>query len=128
MPAIRIETRRGWIGDRRCNIIRAVQRALLTGLEIPDDDCCISLLEYEADAIIMPSGNGPSYLVIEIKLFSGRSLVAKRRLYAAIVDELSAFGIPAGDIETVLVEIDPVNWGLGGLPASEPYLGFKIDA
>lgn len=27
----------------------------------------------------------------------------------AIVDELSAFGIPAGDIKTVLVEIDPVN-------------------
>jgi hypothetical protein len=44
----------------------------------------------------------------------------------AIVDELSAFGIPAGDIETVLVEIDPVNWGLGGVPASE--LDFKIDA
>lgn len=128
MPAIRIETRRCWIGDRRPDIIGAVQRALLTGLEIPNDDCCTSLVEYDADAIIVPSGNGPAYLVIEIKLFSGRPLDAKRRLYAAIVDELSVFGIPAGDIETILVEIDPVHWGLRGLPASELDLDFKTDA
>ncbi|MFB9948910.1 tautomerase family protein [Rhizobium puerariae] len=127
MPATRIETRRGWIGSRRLEIIEAVQRALLTGLKIPEDDRCISLLEYEADAMIVPPGKGESYSVIEIKLFSGRSLDAKRRLYAAIVDELSAFDVPAGDIKIMLVEIDPENWGLRGLPASEIDLGFKID-
>ncbi|MFD2238419.1 tautomerase family protein [Aureimonas populi] len=127
MPATRMETRRGWIGNRRLEVIEAVQRALLTGLQIPDHDRCISLVEYEADAMITPPSKGPSYSVIEIKLFSGRSLDAKRKLYAALAEELSAFGVPASDIKIVLVEIDPVNWGLGGLPASEIDLGFKID-
>ncbi|MCX8997033.1 tautomerase family protein [Rhizobiaceae bacterium BDR2-2] len=127
MPATRIETRRGWIGDRRLDIIEAVQRALLAGLKIPEHDRCIRLAEYDADAMIVPPGKGPSYLVIEITLFSGRSLDAKRRLYAALAEELSAFGVPASDIKTVLVETAPENWGLRGLPASDIDLGFKVD-
>ncbi|MBB4294162.1 phenylpyruvate tautomerase PptA (4-oxalocrotonate tautomerase family) [Rhizobium leguminosarum] len=127
MPATRIETRRGWIGTRRLDVIEAVQRALLIGLKLPEDDRCIRLLEYEHDAMIVPKGRGPSYTVIEITLFSGRSLDAKRRLYAALAGELSAFDVPARDIKTILVEVPPENWGLRGLPASEINLGYKID-
>lgn len=127
MPATRIDTRRGWIGERRLAVIEAVQRALQHSLKIPDDDRCISLAEHDADAMIVPPGKGPAYSVIEIKLFSGRSIEAKRRLYAAMTDELSALGVPKHDIKIILVEIDPVNWGLRGLPASDIDLGFKID-
>lgn len=127
MPATRIETRRGWIGARRREIIEAVQRGLLTGLEIPETDRCIRLTEYDDDAMIAPPGKGVSWMVIEITLFSGRSLDAKRRLYAALTEELGAFGIPAADIKIVLVEVAPENWGLRGLPASEIDLGYRID-
>ncbi|MFB9948396.1 tautomerase family protein [Rhizobium puerariae] len=127
MPATRIETRRGWIGTRRPDVIEAVQRALLTGLKLPEDDRCVRLLEYDHDAMIVPSGRGASYTVVEITLFSGRTLEAKRRLYAALVEELSVFGVPADDIKTVLVEVRPENWGLRGSPASELDLGYRID-
>jgi phenylpyruvate tautomerase PptA (4-oxalocrotonate tautomerase family) len=127
MPATRIETRRGWLGNRRGELVEAVQRALQTGLLIPDHDRCIRLTEYDDDAMIAPPGKGPSYLVIEVTLFSGRTIEAKRRLYAALVEELRPLGIPAGDIKTVLIEVDPVNWGLRGVPTSEIDLGYKID-
>jgi phenylpyruvate tautomerase PptA (4-oxalocrotonate tautomerase family) len=127
MPATRIETRRGWIGGRRLEIIEAVQRALLSGLQSPEHDRCIRLVEYDDDAMIAPPHRGPFYLVIEITLFSGRSLEAKRKLYAALVEELAAFDVPAGDIKTVLIESDAVNWGIAGRPASEIDLGYKID-
>jgi phenylpyruvate tautomerase PptA (4-oxalocrotonate tautomerase family) len=127
MPATRIETRRGWLGNRRRELVEAVQRALQTGLLIPDSDRCIRLTEYDDDAMIAPPEKGPSYLVIEVTLFSGRSVEAKRRLYAALVEELGQLGIPEGDIKTVLIEVDPVNWGLRGVPASEIDLGYKID-
>ncbi|AJD44231.1 4-oxalocrotonate tautomerase protein (plasmid) [Rhizobium gallicum bv. gallicum R602sp] len=126
MPATRIETRRGWIGERRLELIEAVQRGLQTGLRIPDHDRCIRLIEYDADALITPPGKGPFYLVIEIILFAGRSLEAKRRLYSALTEELAAFDVPAQDIKIVLVESDPANWGIAGLPASEIDLGYKI--
>ncbi|MDO1582616.1 tautomerase family protein [Rhizobium oryzicola] len=127
MPATRIETRRGWIGDRRLEVIEAVQRGLLAGLQIPDHDRCVRLIEYEDDTMISPPNRGEKYLVIEITLFAGRSLDAKRRLYASIAKELAAFDVPTDDIKVILIEVEPVNWGLRGVPANEIDLGYKIN-
>ncbi len=77
--------------------------------------------------MIAPPDKGVSYLVVEITLFSGRSMDAKRRLYAALAEELGALGVPAHDIKTILIEVDPANWGLRGIPASEIDLGYRID-
>ncbi|MGF9562515.1 tautomerase family protein [Neorhizobium sp. JUb45] len=127
MPSTRIETRSGWIGERKQDLIEAVQRALVSALKIPEHDRCVRLLEYDEDSIITPPGRGPSYLVVEVTLFSGRTTDAKRRLYTTLVEELAAFGVPAGDIKTILVEVPAESWGLKGLPASELDLGYKID-
>lgn len=127
MPATRIETRRGWIKDRKIQIIAAVQDALVSALKLPEHDRCVRLLEYDEDAIITPQGKGPFYMVIEVTLFSGRTIDAKRNLYAALTDRLFPFGIPATDVKIVLVEVPASNWGLGGVPASEIELGYKID-
>ena len=54
-------------------------------------------------------------------------LDAKRRLYAAMVRNLAALGVPETEVKTVLIEVPPENWGLqGGVPASELDLGFEI--
>ena len=127
MPSTRIETRRNWLGANRCAFIEAVQRALVAGILIPEKDRCVRLMEYDDEAFIVPAHVGPHYTVIEISLFTGRSLEAKRRLYAALVSELAPFGLEAGDIKVILHEVPRENWGLRGLPASELELGFKID-
>ncbi|WP_237151563.1 tautomerase family protein [Oryzibacter oryziterrae] len=127
MPATRIDTRKGWVGDRRGALLEAVQRALVVGLKIPEDDRCIVLSEHDAEAMLVPPTKGAEYLVIEIRLFSGRSLEAKRRLYAALVEELAAFGVARSDVKVILVEVPQENWGLGGRPANEIDLGFKVD-
>ncbi|MFH6786178.1 MULTISPECIES: tautomerase family protein [Methylobacterium] len=127
MPSTRISTRQGRIAGRRRDIIEAVQRALSTGLLVPEHDRCIVLQQFDDDALITPPTKGPRYTVIEITLFSGRSMDAKRRLYRAIPDELARFEVPAGDIKIILVDVDPVNWGLSGKPASGIDLGFRID-
>jgi phenylpyruvate tautomerase PptA (4-oxalocrotonate tautomerase family) len=65
---------------------------------------------------------------VEVALFSGRSIEAKRLLYKTIVASLTALGVPATEIKIILFEVPEENWGLrGGYPASEIDLGFKID-
>lgn len=49
------------------------------------------------------------------------------RDYAAIAKELAAFEVPADDIKVILIEVEPVNWGLRDMPANEIDLGYKID-
>jgi len=127
LPATRITTSQGWIGTRRRDVLEAVQRALVTGLRIPPDDRCISLVEQEPDALLLSAQASERFTLIEIVLITGRSLEAKRRLYAAMVEELAPFGLGADEVRVILVESPAENWGLRGLPASEIDLGFAID-
>jgi phenylpyruvate tautomerase PptA (4-oxalocrotonate tautomerase family) len=65
---------------------------------------------------------------VEILLFPGRSLEAKRNLYQGIVKRFGALGIAPEDVFIVVHEPPLDNWGIrGGQPASELELGFKVD-
>lgn len=69
-----------------------------------------------------------AFTLIEMDVFPGRSIEAKRKLYQSIVHNLEFVGIHPMDVLMVLKEIPLDNWGLrGGLPASEIDLGFKLD-
>lgn len=127
MPSTRIETRSGWLGARKKDFIEAVQAALVEGILIPDRDRCVRLLEFDEDSVIVPPDVEPNYTVIEISLFSGRSIEAKRRLYKALVERLAPFGLAPRDIKIILHEVPRENWGLRGLPGSEIELDFKVE-
>jgi phenylpyruvate tautomerase PptA (4-oxalocrotonate tautomerase family) len=126
MPNTTIATRTGWITDAPA-VIDAVQAALRESLRLPEWDRTLRLTEHAASHFVVPSGRGPRYTLIEITMFSGRSMAAKRALYGAIVRNLGTLGVPAADIKITLIEVPPENWGIrGGLPASEVDLGFEI--
>ncbi len=127
MPATRIDTREGWIGARRGELLDAVQRALVEGLRIPAEDRNIRLAEHPADGLLVPPDAGAGFTAIEVTLISGRSIDAKRHLYAALVAEFAAFGVEARDVRVILIEPPAENWGVAGRPASEIDLGFRID-
>ena len=127
MPSTRLETAEGWIAGRHAAIGTAIQAALIAAIKIPADDRDFRILEYPADAFLPPPGRGPNYSVLEITLFSGRSLEAKRNLYAALVDAMAPFDLAPTDLKIILVEVARENWGLGGKPGSEIELGFKVE-
>ena len=127
MPSTRLETRAGWIGDRHEALIAAVQRALVEGIRIPEQDRDIRIIEYPAHAFAPPASKGPAYTIIEISMFTGRSVDAKRRLYAALVREFAGFYVPASDVKVVVHDVPRENWGLGGKSATDIELGFTVE-
>jgi len=127
VPNTLIATRAGWIDDPAA-VIDAVQSALREGLKIPQWDRTLRLIEHPASHFAVPPGRGEKFTLVEVSMFSGRSMDAKKALYQAIVRNLASLGVPALDIKITLIEIPPENWGLrGGMAASEIDLGFKID-
>jgi phenylpyruvate tautomerase PptA (4-oxalocrotonate tautomerase family) len=127
MPSTRITTGI-WARGSETRLIEAVQSALLAALKIPDYDRDIVLDLYDETSRIVPTDRSDRYMRVEIILFSGRSLEAKKALYSAVVANLSALGVPANEIKIVLIDVPSENWGLrGGQPASEIDLGFRID-
>ena len=128
MPLAKIEVRKHWSEEQAQQIIEAVYLAQREALKVPEDDRQIRYTEYRPEHFHAPQGKTENYTVVEISIFAGRSLEAKRNLYQAIVRNLGVVGIEPSDILIVLHEIPLDNWGVrGGVPASEVNLGFKVD-
>jgi hypothetical protein len=127
MPNTLIATRAGWISEPQA-VIAAIHSALREALKIPEADRTLRLIEHSASHFAVPPGRGEKFTLVEVTMFSGRSMSAKRALYQAVVRNLAAVGVPPLDIKITVIETPPENWGLrGGTPASELDLGFKID-
>ena len=128
MPNVTIEVRRPYVASQEEAIIAAVHAALMEGLKTPEWDRTIRLVAHEPHRFAIPPGCSDSYTLVDIDLFSGRSMEAKRRLYRALVRNLGELGIPPRDVKILLRESGAENWGIrGGVPASEVDLGFKVD-
>ena len=128
MPNVTIEVRKRYTQQQEASIIDAVHAALMEGIKTPEWDRTIRLVIHEPHRFASPPNKDERYTLVDVDLFSGRSLEAKKALYRAIVTKLGNFGIPPDHIKVLLRESPPENWGIrGGVPASEVDLGFKVD-
>jgi phenylpyruvate tautomerase PptA (4-oxalocrotonate tautomerase family) len=128
MPLAKIEVRRTWPPEQVQAIIEAIYLAQREALKVPEHDRQIRFIEHKPEHFHLPPGKTENFTLVEIALFAGRSLEAKRLLYQAIVKNLDEVGIAPSDIFIILQDIPLDNWGIrGGVPASEVNLGFKVN-
>lgn len=128
MPLAKIEVRKKWSPEQTQAIIEAIYLAQRESLQVPEDDRQIRLIEYAPEHFHVPPGRSENFTLVEITLFAGRSIDAKRSLYQAIVKNLGMVGIAPTDVFIVLNEVALENWGIrGGIPASDVDLGFKVN-
>lgn len=130
MPFAMIEVRRSWSPQEEIAIIDAVHAALVTAFRIPAGDKHVRLVEHQPHrAAAPPALAQPEFAtLVTIDCFAGRSLDAKRTLYAEIVNGLAALGIPGDHVSILIRESGAENWGIrGGHAACDVELGFKID-
>jgi 4-oxalocrotonate tautomerase family enzyme len=127
MPIAKIEVCRSRTAAEVTALIDALYQAQLVALKVPEDDKQIRYVEYSPAHFPVPPSKSENYTLVEIQIFPGRSLEAKRLLYREISRRFGELGIQPNDITVILHEPSLDNWGVGGKPASEINLGFKLD-
>jgi hypothetical protein len=126
MPDMLIEVRGDWVAGREAEFIDAVHGAMIKSLKVPADDKVVRLIQHAPKNFAIPQGAGERYTHIEIALFFGRSIDAKRALYRDIVRSLEPFSVPSHDVKIVLIEVPKDNVGFrGGKAASDVELGYE---
>jgi phenylpyruvate tautomerase PptA (4-oxalocrotonate tautomerase family) len=127
MPIVRIDTRAGLSPAEKHGLFAAVHDALVAAFKIPDHDRTQRLVEHAPEDFEIPPGRGPHYLVLELSVFAGRSVDAKRALYRELVTRIEKVGIPKEDVFILLHEEPVENWGLrGGIAGCDIDFGFPI--
>jgi len=105
----------------------AIHSAMREALKIPENDRDIIFHEYHPEDFQVSPNKTENYILVEISMFTSRSLQAKKELYQGIVANLGKQRILASDVFIVLHEVPLENWGIrGGIPVSEVDLGFKV--
>jgi hypothetical protein len=128
MPDVLIEVRGAWLGGRKDEFLHAIHSALIASLQTDPEDKVVRLVEYKSDDFIIPTPASDKFTRIEIEMFVGRSLEAKRTLYRSMVEALVPFGVPVEDVKIVLVEVPLENVGIrGGQAACDVQIAYKID-
>jgi hypothetical protein len=127
MPDILAEVSGSWLKGKQTAFLEAVHQAVVHALETPEDEPLARLIEHSAGSFVRPRSAGERFTRIEIVLFEGRSLEAKRELYRTLVQNLHRFDIPPEDVKVVLLETTPENVGFrGGQAACDVELGYSI--
>jgi phenylpyruvate tautomerase PptA (4-oxalocrotonate tautomerase family) len=130
MALARIEILEGRTPEEKRAMVEAVRAALSEALQAPDDDPTVRLAQYPSEQFSLPYPDRHSdrYTLVEVTMFAGRSMDAKRQLYDAIIRRLVNLGVASTDILIVLHEPPMENWAVnGGIPANEVDVGFKVD-
>lgn len=129
MPLVLIEVRRRYTDAEEASIVEAVHGALVAAFLIPPHDKIVRLVVHEPHRFACsPRLSAPEFFtLVSIDCFAGRSVQAKRNLYAQIVDRLAVFGIPRDHVLINLRELQPENFGIrGGQAACDVDLGFDV--
>lgn len=128
MPEVRVEIREGRSASEKKALLEAMHSALVEALKIPEHDRIQRLYELPADHFEIPPDKTDMFTLVEITMFPGRSVEAKRRIYQAIVQNLGELNIAPNDVFIVLHQPAMENWEIrGGQPASDVDLGFEVN-
>lgn len=130
MPEVLIEVRRACTPAQEERLMDAVHVALREAFRIPEWDRVVRLIVHEPHRFrVSPRLTRPElFTLVTIDGFAGRSLPAKRALYAAIVRNVTELDIPADHVLVLLRESLLENWGVrGGKPACDVDLGFQVN-
>jgi phenylpyruvate tautomerase PptA (4-oxalocrotonate tautomerase family) len=119
MPLAKIEVRKSRPDHEVAAMIDAVYQSQRLALNLKDGDRQVRYVEHAPDRFVVPASRSNNFTIVEITMFPGRTLDAKRLLYAEITRRFVAFGIQADDLYIVLHEPARENWGLNGLPGSD---------
>lgn len=105
-----------------------LHEAAVRTLGLPPDKRFHRFLPLEAWQLVAPSDRSERYLIIEVHLFSGRSLATKKELVRAMMDDLSrALLLSAPDVEVVLFEAPREHWGIRGQHGDELSISYRVE-
>jgi 5-carboxymethyl-2-hydroxymuconate isomerase len=110
------------------------------GLSDVINDCMVQALQFPADKrahrffpmdradYYYPAGRSDAYTVIEIAMMSGRSDNARKALIHGLFEQIEArVGISKVDVEIMIFESPPCNFGFRGQTGDEAKLNYRID-
>lgn len=111
----------------RSLLSNVIHESLVEAFEYPIDKRFQKFFPMEKENFIAQN-RSDNYIMIEIGIFEGRSIEAKKKLIRLLFKNISEkIGIDVSDIEITIYETPKHNWGIRGVPGDELSLNYRVE-
>lgn len=113
----------------KAELSNIVHQCLQEAIGTPEDKRFQRFFPMEPENFYYPADRSTQYTIIEIVMFEGRSVAAKKKLTNLLFEKIhQQLGIAIADIEIAMFELPKHNWGIRGLPGDELVLNYVVEA
>jgi len=106
----------------------SIHVSVMNALKYPPEKRFHRFLALEPDDFVFPNDRTEQYTIIEISMFEGRTIEAKKTLIKELYKNINdACGIDDNDIEITIFETPKDNWGIRGMPGDELTINYKVN-
>jgi phenylpyruvate tautomerase PptA (4-oxalocrotonate tautomerase family) len=112
----------------RAQLSHVIHSCVVEALGYPPEKRAHRFFPLDREDFMYPPGRTERYTIIEISMFEGRSVAAKKQLLRLLLERLrSECSIEPNDVEVTIFETPQHNWGIRGLPGDELALDYRVN-
>jgi 4-oxalocrotonate tautomerase family enzyme len=112
----------------RAGLSDVVHSCVVDALAFPQDKRFHRFFPLEAEDFYYPADRTPRYTIVEISIFEGRSVEAKKDLVRLLFERAQErLGLDPADLEVTITEAPKHNWGIRGRPGDEVGLSYRVE-
>ena len=105
-----------------------IHNCVVEALSFPPEKRFHRFFPLEAEDFFFPADRSSRYTIIEISMFEGRSIQAKKTLIRLLFARTKAeLGLETEDLEITISETPRENWGLRGQCGDEIGLNYTVE-
>jgi phenylpyruvate tautomerase PptA (4-oxalocrotonate tautomerase family) len=128
MSQIKIYGLREQLDPIKQRLSDVVHACVMEALQYPADKRAHRFFPLDRSDFYYPAGRTERYTILEISMFEGRSVEAKKKLIRLLFEKLHGeCDISPQDLEITIFETPKHNWGFRGLPGDEHSLNYKVE-
>ncbi|UNT57055.1 MULTISPECIES: tautomerase family protein [Lysinibacillus] len=128
MGQIKIYGVKGRLNPIKKTLSNIIHSCMVDALEYPLDKKFHRFFPMDKEDFYFASERTESYTIIEISMFEGRTIQAKKQLVKLLFERINnQLNISPQDVEITIFETPKHNWGIRGLPGDELALNYKVN-
>lgn len=128
MAQIKIYGLKEQLNPIKSQLSEVIHSCVVDALSFPKDKRAHRFFPLEVEDFYYPEGRTPHYTIIEISMFEGRSIEAKKQLIHLLFERIQQIlNIRPEDVEVTITEMPRHNWGFRGQTGDEISLNYKVE-
>lgn len=112
----------------REKVSELIHECVMEAFQYPKEKKAHRFIYIEKDSFFYFDGRTEKHTIIELSVFEGRSVDAKKKLHKLLFEKFeNELGIIPMDLEITIFETPMYNWGIRGKSGDELSLNYKVN-